>query len=351
MAFPNTVCKASEIGGKKMDPFSNKMLSNKWTTFHAERASDITFRSVSEKKRVRGSLTIEAALVLPVVVFVLLGVCYFFRILSLQTKVAETLNRVVEEITACADLGDRVPGLFSDEQDEAVLTSSEEEARQDILSNFNNSFGTIARHGLEIGLLNLLFDRYLPKGYLDDSPIVNGAKGLSFNGTLLTPGTEYLDARVSYTVHLWGLPPGMNEIELMQRCRRRYWRGYDTEKNEAQQTEEVVYVTEYGEVYHTFRDCYNLNRNIKTIARTHVADARNENGGKYYACEFCIRNETPEYVYITTDGDRYHSRTECLALIRYIHQIKRSETNGRPLCSVCAAREAEIKKQEISGGQ
>ena len=345
MSFPRSVCKVSEIGKRKTVTFSLKMLSkNIRTTSRSEGASDIT-PGVSGKNRagMRGSLTIEAALVLPMVVFVLLGFCYFFRIMAVQTRVAETLNRVVEEITACSELGEKIPGLFSTEQDSSVLTQAEEEAQQSILSNFSVSLNSIARHGLEVGLLNALFDRYLPKDYLDSSPVVNGSGGLSFNGTLLMPDTDYLDAHVSYSVHLWGLPPGINEIDLMQRCRRRYWRGYDTAKNDGQQNEETVYVTEYGRVYHTYRDCSNLNRSIKTIARQDVGNARNEYGGKYRACEVCIKNNNDPYLYITTDGDRYHSRTDCGALIRYIHTVKRSETGGKPLCSVCAARAAEKK--------
>lgn len=352
MTFPKTVCKASETGEYRMVPFSDRPLSNiRTTTSHSERASDITLgRQVRRGAGVKGSLTIEAALVLPVVVFVLLGFSYFFRVMAIQTRIAETLNRVVEEITACADLGEKMPGIFSTEQDGTILTRSEEDAQQDILSNFNVSVSAVARHGLEIGLLNVLFDRYLSKEYLDESPIVGGARGLSFNGTLLTPDTEYLDAHVSYTVHLWGLPPGLNEIDLSQRCRRRYWRGYDTSKNEGQQDGETVYVTEYGRVYHTFRDCSNLNRNIKTVAAAHVSEERNEYGGKYKACEFCIRNQDDVYYYITTDGDRYHSRTDCGALIRYIHTVEISEVGTKPLCSVCAAREEEKKRAAIPGG-
>ena len=222
MSFPKTVCKASETGEYRMVPFSNKPLSNKrTTTSHSEGAFDITPCRKRRRTGIKGSLTIEAALVLPIVVFVLLGFSYFFRIMAIQTRIAETLNRVVEEITACADLGEKMPGIFSTEQDGTILTQSEEDAQQDILSNFNVSVGSIARHGLEIGLLNVLFDRYLSKENLDESPIVDGSGGLSFKGTLLTPDTEYLDAHVSYTVHLWGLPQGLNEIDLAQRCRRR----------------------------------------------------------------------------------------------------------------------------------
>ena len=343
MSIPKSVCKASEIGGSKTVPFSLKMLSKiQRTTSRSEWASDMAPEAHRKKRSgMKGSLTIEAALVLPMVVFVLLGFSYFFRIMAIQTRVAETMNRVVEEITACAELGEKIPGLFSTEQDQSVLNQAEEDAQQSILSNFSVSLNSIARHGLEIGLMNALFDRYLSKEYLDTSPIVNGSSGLSFNGTLLTPDTEYLDAHVSYSVHLWGLPPGLNEIDLMQRCRRRYWRGYDTAKTAEQRNEETVYVTEYGRVYHTYRDCSNLNRSIKTIAREDVGDARNEYGGKYRACEVCIKNNSDPYLYITTDGDRYHSRTDCGALIRYIHTVKRSETGGKPLCSVCAARAAE----------
>ena len=352
MFFPKTVCKVSEIGDKKMVPFSNETLSNiKRTTSRPERTSVVTFREERVRAGARGSLTIEAALVLPMVAFVLLGFSYFFRIMSLQTRVAETLNRAVEEITSCVEIGEKIPGLFATEQDGMILTQAEEDAKQDILSNFNVSVSAIARHGLKIGVLNVLFDRYLTNEYLDSSPIVNGAGGLSFNGTLLAPDTEYLDARVSYSVHLWGLPPGMNEIDLMQRCRRRYWRGYDTSQNASQhQEDEIVYVTEYGQVYHTYRDCSNLYRRIRTIDMEQVEYQRNEYGGKYYACEVCMQDMQGLFVFITTDGDRYHSRSTCPSLIRYIHEVKKSETGGKPLCSVCAARAAEQNKTPVTEG-
>ena len=81
MAFPKTVCKASETGEYRMVSFSDLPLSNiRTTTSHSERASDIT--PGRRRVGVKGSLTIEAALVLPIVVFVLLGVSYFFRVMA-----------------------------------------------------------------------------------------------------------------------------------------------------------------------------------------------------------------------------------------------------------------------------
>lgn len=69
-----------------------------------------------------------------------------------------------------------------------------------------------------------------------------------------------------------------------------------------------------------------------------VVDQRNEDGGKYYACELCGRDATSNgVVYITESGNAYHSNLGCSGLTRSIYAVPLSEVIGKGVCSRCGA--------------
>ncbi len=102
--------------------------------------------------------------------------------------------------------------------------------------------------------------------------------------------------------------------------------------------DEFVYVTRTGKVYHLDRKCTYLKPSIKEISGYEVESKRNMSGGRYKSCERCCRNvdaKELDVVYITTYGDRYHSVNTCPGLKRDVRRIKRSEAGGLHACSKC----------------
>lgn len=126
----------------------------------------------------------------------------------------------------------------------------------------------------------------------------------------------------------------------VDRVRVRAFTGYDNIRhgNSDEEAEEMVYVTEHGSVYHRSLGCSHLNFNIKTVDFENVSKERANDGSKYYPCEYCMAHGgDPAVVYVTDDGNRYHSTLSCGALKRTIREVPLSETSLPP-CSECGRR-------------
>ncbi len=116
------------------------------------------------------------------------------------------------------------------------------------------------------------------------------------------------------------------------------WTGIEYEAFEDSQepAEEMVYVSESGEVYHRNLGCSYLNVSVSQVGGSSIASARNAYGEKYAPCEICSRNQKPAgSVYITKKGNRYHNAANCSGLTRTVRMVKISQTGGIPACSRC----------------
>jgi hypothetical protein len=124
----------------------------------------------------------------------------------------------------------------------------------------------------------------------------------------------------------------------VDRVRVRAFTGYDNLRQQAgceEEPEEMVYVTEYGTVYHRSLGCSHLSLNIRSTDYGSVSKERANDGSKYHACEYCCSlGGRPATVYITDDGNRYHSTLSCGALKRTIREVPLSQA-GLPPCSEC----------------
>ena len=104
-------------------------------------------------------------------------------------------------------------------------------------------------------------------------------------------------------------------------------------------SEEMVYVTDYQGVYHTFSDCTYLSLSVTTASKSSLSSLRNVYGEKYHPCERCVRSSSNQNTfYITQSGNRYHSSSSCGGLTRHVRLIKKSELQNLHLCSRCAQR-------------
>ena len=104
------------------------------------------------------------------------------------------------------------------------------------------------------------------------------------------------------------------------------------------ETEELyVYITPNGSVYHLYADCTHLKLSIQCVTRSYALSAKNEYGVGYRKCDLC-KEPYGAMVYITNEGDCYHSERECSGLKRTIRRVPQSEVAERPVCLRCAGR-------------
>ena len=122
-------------------------------------------------------------------------------------------------------------------------------------------------------------------------------------------------------------------VEQTACCRK--WTGWHA-AGEGGESDEWVYITEMGSVYHLSNDCTHLTLSIRSVDEGQVASLRNENGGKYRTCALCAnRKHRGGRVYITNQGDRYHTDLNCSGIKRTVFLIRRSETGDRSCCTRC----------------
>lgn len=103
---------------------------------------------------------------------------------------------------------------------------------------------------------------------------------------------------------------------------------------ESKYQEEEVYITTYGEVYHKDPQCTYLAPRIQTVSKENMSSVRNEKGSKYKKCPYCPHSNQ-SILYITPWGDAYHSSPQCSRLKRTIQVTTLTQTPINCPCSKC----------------
>lgn len=252
-------------------------------------------------KRMEAGVTVEAAIILPICLFFLINLGSAVEMIRLHNNLQMALW----------DTGDRL-ALYGCEQGENEAASW--------ISGFY--------------IRNRILD-YVGENYLDQSPLARGSRSLQLWESDMLEG-DRLDIKLTYSVEPVISLAGFRGFRMANRYTVHLWNGYDltgeTEKGQ------VVYMTEYGEVWHRDRNCTYLQLTIKDISRDAVGDARNRWGDRYTACGKCREEEMPEVVYVTPDGVRFHWSSGCPGLKRTVRAVPVAEAEGYPPCSRCGGR-------------
>jgi len=123
---------------------------------------------------------------------------------------------------------------------------------------------------------------------------------------------------------------------IESKCVVKPWVGYDVTKEKARNEEEtLVYITEYGTVYHRQRSCTHLSLSIQVTSLAEAMGEKNQSGSYYIPCEFCGNHSFVSAVYITSYGNKYHTSIHCRGLKRTIKTVPLSEAKGMGACKKC----------------
>lgn len=134
------------------------------------------------------------------------------------------------------------------------------------------------------------------------------------------------------------LPDGLAGINVSCIGSVRAWTGRDDDSAGANSasSSEYVYVTETGTVYHTSSSCTHIDLSITSVSMQAAEGMRNESGGKYHACEKCVKDSSMSgNVYITKYGDRYHNSLSCSGLKRTVKMVNIDSVSDLRECSKC----------------
>lgn len=297
------------------------------------------------------SLTVEAALVVPMFFFAIMALCSLFVYMKVYSCIGSGMAEAARKISPYGDAVQYVTERLSKTKDitgsgiyDMLAGDSQEtvdpdgkEALQELLQIGGKTLSGAA-------FARAFLEPELRKYPLIDSSVRGGISGISFKGSSLLTEDECLIFSVCYELK----PPvglfNLKGIEVRQTLKYRYFTGHrvasllvskPSGEEETPQKEETVYITETGKVYHVSLTCPNLKVVIREVTYGKVGAERNEAGGKYYPCEKCAKGNKPENLYITADGDRYHYDLKCSGLKRSIKEVRLSEAEGRRKCKRC----------------
>ena len=267
-----------------------------------------------KRKACRGSMTVEAAIALPIFLFFFLNILWIIEIYRLHSILLSSLREVGRELSIYAYAYDKI-------------VQEEEDA------------------GLEAFIENVTFSYLYVKGrveeqagadYLDSSPLVGGSQGISYLDSSILQQDDIIDLTASYAVSPFIGIAGFRPAAFYSRYYGRAWTGYDVEgKNGEKAQVEYVYVAENAQVYHMERSCSHISLSIREINLAETEKIKNEYGEKYTSCEICVKDGEWS-VYITPTGNRYHQSLECSGLKRTIMTMPRPEAERHyKLCSRC----------------
>lgn len=299
-------------GRKQRYDFENKFDKSRRTQrqkrLRKEKCAFPAGKSNRAGKRAEGSMTLEAACVLPLFLFAMLAILQFAKIETVSTALLAGMQDTAKDMAAYAyikEIGAPTGDSFAEELLSGGISAAYAKSSVVKKANLKSSDGSIS----------------LWKSSFTENEMIDLA-------------VTY-EVRNTYTI----LP--IPRVKAALRTRVRAWTGRDGNGSSMQgedqketEKEEMVYMTMTGTVYHKDENCTHIKLSIKTVSFEQAKELRNKSGGKYHACERC-GGKTEGNVYITDYGDRYHSSLGCSGLKRSVLKIPLSQAEDRRACSKC----------------
>lgn len=267
----------------------------------------------SSEKRVSSdafsaAMTIEASLILPIFLLVMMNIVWTFQILETDSRVAAATHQIERE----------------------MMIYGYAMSNQDIVS-IDNTIGQIFSQGY---IRNTIQKELRKDTYVS---YCIGDWGINTIGSSILNGNGIVDLHINYNCQ----PFVSNYFLRIQNMGVRYYghafTGYDLENESvyAGFEDPVVYITKDGSVYHMNRNCSYLNPSVKRVLASTIQSHRNKDGAKYNACQLCDQYALGSICYITEYGESYHTALSCSGLKRTVYTVALSEVEGRACCSKC----------------
>lgn len=253
-----------------------------------------------------GTLTVEAAAVLPFFLFVMITVMQYGNAMETAVRFGTALSETGKTMATAAYVT-KYGGDTSAVPEVAAGALSAVYAQSRIVSQAGDTSA--------VKNVNMIQSSFLQDGDMID--LVLSYQIRSPIGVIRLPGNFFL-----------------------QRARVRAWTGRvppggDTDADREGSDGDYVYVTVTGSVYHEDADCTHLKLSIRAVDVESLNTLRNNNGSIYHSCEKCGGASHGSTVYITNEGNRYHSSLDCSGLKRTVTQVSREELDGMRACSKC----------------
>lgn len=253
-------------------------------------------------KRLKGSLTLETALVLPIFLFLSINMISFIEIMNCYIEMEYAIHETARDIAILSYINDK-----SDEDIDIPELAAE-----------------------------AIFISKVGAKKINAMPIKNGMAGINiFRSEIEENG--YIDLVITYRVTPLCNVFGVGEQTLINRAKIHTWTGFSGLEDISEDAE-YVYMTEYGTVYHTRRECSHLCIKISNEFMEDLENIKNKEGEKYRPCDKCAKGKivgSEDIIYVTDSGQVYHLSLDCSGLKRTVFKVQKSEVGGIPMCERC----------------
>lgn len=255
----------------------------------------------------KGSVTVEASIVLPLIIFCFLEMMSLLQGLTVYSGVMVAIKNIGTPISVYGYAYDTLM-----QQDHSLTIG------QKAVSSFVFSELYLDRQMQE----NVNGKLY--KQYLD-----GGLDGISLLGSYVD--RECVSILAHYKVEPIFSVTGRS-LRLSNQFYTKMWTGYSVQSNNK---EGYVYITEYGSVYHLTTDCTHLKLSVRSVPQELVAKERNDYGERYESCEKCYTGVLQKSYYITEKGDKYHELLTCSGLKRTVTCVPEKVVKDWKMCEKC----------------
>lgn len=292
---------------------------------HLQAQPKNNYHQIFNDKRasLKASVSIEAALTLPVV---LLALAILIQPITVMNT-SRQMQTVCEDI--CKDVAASVCDYTKDSTDDTTSGSD----NRDNEKHSGDSGGDIGTLALD-ALTSIALGKYAKEKALveiNDSRISN----VDFMGTQFMLGDDMITVSLEYRYDLPFLELfGLDEVTQTVTASRRAWtgrKGSGGDSDELEGDDIWVYIAKHGTRYHLSSECRYLNTEGMSSVSYEAALA----SGKTF-CERCGRTAGPgDTVYVFSGGSKYHLSDKCKVDVPWVKKVKKSDVEYMGACKVC----------------
>jgi hypothetical protein len=250
---------------------------------------------------------------------------YLFQILYTQECIQSGITEVAKEASKY--------GFIYEDLMESHETESKELEKSSICKSI-----------VDGSFFKIRLDEYLNQCDFNDNCIVGGKTGIIMFLSSFMEEEDVIDVVAVYHIKIPISIIKVKGFTMASRVRTRAFIGLDQQENGGNSSgndedakDQIVYITETGSVYHKIKECTHLKLSISSISWGQLKLVRNQYGAVYKPCEKCADHNTNnnQTIFITQEGNRYHTSLECSGLKRTIISVPLSQVAGRRPCQRC----------------
>lgn len=282
--------------------------------------------------RLKASMTVEAAFVLPLFISLAAALMMPMRMLDTQRKLQTTVESVCEDLSVYAYVAEEINAL-----DKGDVEQIEAEIRREGGSDEDEgNLGMEIVHGAEI-VSDAAAGVWLQRRIRDCTELAQ----VKYVDVPDEGGNIVLEVQYQETMPVFSRL--LNPLSIEVSAKRRVWTGLPgkltSEKSgvvSGENAVEMVYVGSNMGRYHKIRDCHYISNEYQAVSVSEAKKMRDADGHRFQACSSCEDEIDPNgTVYVTAGGRHYHGAMDCKAMVSYVRKVPLSEVLYLGACSYC----------------